>query len=68
MKSLRTLALLVSCVLPLACHSTPARTEVPCVCGQPAADFEGCAHHKCVKGERNADNPDCVCGTLTIPK
>jgi hypothetical protein len=32
------------------------------------ADVEGCAHHACLSGHRNPDNPDCVCGTLTIPK
>lgn len=66
---LRSLALLVLCSVPLACRSSGASMhEVPCICGQPAADFEGCAHEACVKGQRNPDNPDCVCGSLTIPK
>ena len=68
MKPLRTLALL-TCLLALGCRSNPARfTDVPCTCGQPAADIEGCAHEACVRGTRNPDNPDCVCGSLTIPK
>jgi hypothetical protein len=68
MKLPRTLALLVLCFVPPACRSTAAHGEVPCTCGQPAADIEGCAHSACVKGQRNPDNPDCVCGTLSIPK
>jgi len=68
MKVIRTLALLSLCVTAPACHSTSAHDEVPCICGQPAADIEGCAHHACLSGHRNPDNPDCVCGTLTIPK
>lgn len=67
---MKRVALLVFCVLPLACRSTPtaAKDEVPCTCGQPVADVEGCAHEACAHGKRNPDNPDCVCGTLTIPK
>jgi hypothetical protein len=60
--------LLVTCLLPLGCRSGGSRDEVPCTCGTPVADIEGCAHHACVKGMRNPDNPDCVCGTLSIPK
>jgi len=37
-----------------------------CVCGTPEADFEGCAHAACMKGTRNPDNPDCVCGPMQI--
>jgi hypothetical protein len=68
MKPLLTLASLVICSLSLGCRASGARHDVPCTCGQPEADIEGCAHEKCVAGERNPDNPDCVCGTLTIPK
>lgn len=68
MQPLRALALSVFCLLPLACHSSSARYEVPCTCGQPEADIEGCAHPACLRGERNPDNPDCVCGSLTIPR
>ena len=68
MNPLRTLALLVICLLPLGCRSSGSRNEVPCTCGTPATDMEGCAHHSCVMGKRNPDNPDCVCGALSIPK
>jgi hypothetical protein len=68
MRSLRTLALLALSLLPLSCRSEAKRTEVPCICGQPEADFRGCAHHLCLAGQRNPDNPECVCGTLSIPK
>ena len=63
-----SLALLALCLLPLSCRSGAQRTEVPCTCGQPEADFRGCEHHQCLAGQRNPDNPDCVCGTLSIPK
>jgi hypothetical protein len=67
MNSIRTLLVLAACLVPLACRSTPA-TTVPCTCGQPEADLEGCAHHKCLAGERNPENVDCVCGALEIGK
>ena len=63
---LRPLVLLALCVVPLACRSSGASAEVPCTCGQPAADIEGCAHAACLRGQRNPANPDCVCGPLTI--
>jgi hypothetical protein len=69
MKSLRMLASSAICLLPLACRSPAAeKDEVPCTCGQPQADIEGCAHESCLRGERNPDNPDCVCGSLKIPR
>ena len=37
-----------------------------CTCGTPEADFEGCTHPLCLKGERNPDNPECVCGPMKI--
>jgi hypothetical protein len=37
-----------------------------CICGTAEADFEGCAHPMCMKGERNPDNPECVCGPMRI--
>ncbi len=37
-----------------------------CICGTPEADFEGCSHPLCLKGERNPDNPNCVCGPLKM--
>ena len=72
MNSLRTLALSVVCLLPLGCRS-PSESqshddEVPCTCGEALADLEGCAHPACLKGVRNPENPDCVCGSLSIPK
>jgi hypothetical protein len=68
MKLLRTLALFSLCLTAAACRSNAARHQVPCICGQPAADIEGCAHSACLKGKRNPENPDCVCGSLSIPK
>jgi hypothetical protein len=68
MKLLRIVALLL-CAAPVSCKSpSPSYADLPCTCGQAAADFEGCTHPKCAKGERNPDNPDCVCGSLSIPK
>ena len=63
-----SLVLLALCLLPLACRSGAKRTEVACTCGQPETDFRGCAHHLCSSRHRNPENPDCVCGTLSIPK
>jgi len=37
-----------------------------CICGTPEADFEGCPNPLCLKGERNPDNPDCVCGPMKM--
>jgi hypothetical protein len=73
---LGVLLFLVLLLLPLSCRSgskneakhDALHAAAPCTCGQPEADVQGCAHHQCLKGERNPDNPDCVCGTLTIPK
>lgn len=62
--------LAVALFLPLlpACTSTPeADSAVPCRCGTPLGDLEGCAHADCLAGRNNPDNPDCVCGTLEIP-
>lgn len=49
-----------------ACKST--HEDIPCTCGTPMADVEGCAHPSCLAGEANPDNPDCVCGKLEIPQ
>jgi len=70
MRSITLLLALVACIAPLGCRSNDAAANdaVPCTCGQPMANMEGCAHPQCVHGERNPDNPDCVCGSLTIPK
>jgi hypothetical protein len=54
--------------LPSSCKSSDADAKaVPCRCGTPMADFEGCAHPTCRAGKTNHANPDCVCGTLEIP-
>ena len=45
-----------------------AASAVRCTCGEPETDFDGCAHPMCVKGERNPDNPLCVCGPMKIGK
>ena len=59
-------------VLPLAalgCRSGGgSAANIPCTCGTPEADLEGCAHPTCLAGKTNPDNPDCVCGSLSIPK
>jgi len=56
--------------LPLACTAPGtdrSAAEIPCTCGTPMGDLEGCAHPDCLAGRNNPDNPDCVCGTLEIP-
>ena len=55
----------------LACRSQPDASDaaaVECICGEPIADVEGCPHPVCARGERNPGNPECVCGTLSIPR
>lgn len=53
-----------------ACVATPEPTvevdlsDVDCICGQPLEAIEGCPHPLCIAGERNPDNPDCVCGPI----
>lgn len=68
MRSILLLFLVLVCSTSLACRSGAKHDDVPCTCGTPEADFHGCAHHLCLAGQRNPENPDCVCGTLTIPK
>jgi hypothetical protein len=53
---------LTGCVSPQTQAVTD--TAIPCTCGQPGTDWDGCAHSDCIVGVRNADNPDCVCGPL----
>ena len=56
------------CALPLACKSSSSsNADVPCTCGTPIGDLEGCAHPACMSGHNNPENPDCVCGTIEIP-
>lgn len=62
--------ILTACLaaLPSSCKSSDAEAKaVPCRCGTPMADFEGCAHPTCREGKTNPANPECVCGTLEIP-
>ncbi len=66
--SIFRLLLIASVYLPLSCKSNSAAAEVPCTCGTPTADIEGCAHASCLAGRTNPENPDCVCGTLSIPE
>lgn len=54
-------------LLPTSCTSSAPAEDVPCRCGTPLGDLEGCAHSKCRDGKNNPDNPDCVCGSLEIP-
>jgi len=72
MKNRLRLALLPAllCLLPLGCRSSspaPAH-QLACTCGTPEADLQGCPNASCLQGKRNPDNPDCVCGTLTISR
>jgi hypothetical protein len=68
MKNLRARWLLALLLLPLACKSSTPAEDIPCTCGTPEADIEGCAHALCLAGKTNPENPDCVCGGLSIPK
>ena len=64
----RLLFSLLLILSPLACRSSSSLREVPCTCGTPKADMQGCAHATCLAGKQNPDNPECVCGALSIPK
>jgi hypothetical protein len=71
MKNLRARWLLALLLLPLACKSSKSSAgaeDIPCTCGTPEADMEGCAHALCLAGKTNPENPDCVCGGLSIQK
>lgn len=61
--------LLGACLALGSCKSNEPEVDlssVPCTCGQPIAQIEGCAHPTCVSGERNPDNPDCLCAPLDL--
>ena len=64
------IVLLAGLALAGACKSTSSASvetnDIPCTCGQPEADFDGCANATCAKGMRNPDKPDCVCGPLDM--
>lgn len=68
MKHLLPLLLACAIGLPLACRSSAPAADLPCICGTPEADMQGCPHSTCMHGERNPANPDCVCGSLSIPR
>ena len=65
------LAALAAVALIAACKSQRAAADVdlsmvPCICGTPDEVLDACAHSRCVVGLRNPQNPDCVCGPLTL--
>jgi hypothetical protein len=70
MKNLATILVTALCALPLGCRSSSSAATsdvvIPCTCGQPETDLEGCAHPTCLAGETNPANPDCVCGTFSL--
>lgn len=70
MKALLRCSLALLLFLPLGCRSgsSASGADLPCTCGTAEADLVGCAHAACLDGERNPDNPDCVCGGLTFEK
>lgn len=63
-------ALLLSLVALAGCQSEDSDKETagdfPCICGTPEAAMMECLHPLCQSGEGNSENPDCVCGTLSI--
>lgn len=66
MKTLSTFLLAaVLTAVPTSCKSS--QPQIPCRCGTPMADLEGCQHPSCQRGTLNPDNPNCVCGKLDIP-
>jgi hypothetical protein len=73
MKTLSALLLLVTLAIAACKSPEPGSTEavdtsgIECICGQPEAQIEGCAHPLCVSGQGNPDNPDCLCGPLIHP-
>ena len=65
----RALAVLALIAVP-GCRSTSADPSEPellaCVCGDPHGNLLGCTHPLCVESEGNPENPDCVCGGLSV--
>ena len=53
--------------LPASCKSSEKAPDLPCQCGTPMGDLEGCQHSTCRNGKQNPENPKCVCGTIEIP-
>jgi hypothetical protein len=67
MKTIACLSLLLLAALPFSSCKSPSSEDVPCTCGTPMGDLEGCGHASCRDGKSNPDNPQCVCGNLEIP-
>ncbi len=67
-KELAVLPVLLLALAAACKSSSNGAAEIACTCGDPATDFAGCAHPSCIAGHTNPDNPDCVCGTMSIPK
>lgn len=41
-------------------------STVPCTCGDAMTAMTGCAHSLCAAGKHNPENPDCVCGPISL--
>ena len=70
MKTLSSLLLAAAFLaLPPACKSSSSSSaaDVPCTCGTPMGDLEGCSNPLCASGKNNPANPKCVCGKIDIP-
>jgi hypothetical protein len=69
MKTLIWIALaggVAACGSPSESDDSPVvESDVACSCGDAETSFHGCAHPLCVSGQ-GTDNPDCVCGPLSI--
>jgi hypothetical protein len=70
MSKMKTLSVLFLLTFALAgCRSDGSgqeSTDFPCICGTPEAAMKCCLHPLCLSGEGNPENPDCVCGTISI--
>lgn len=66
MKTVLFVMIALLATLSTSCKST-SDADIPCRCGTPMADMEGCANPICRAGKNNPANPDCVCGTIEIP-
>lgn len=66
MKSILLLSVLLLAPLGACKSSSTADATARCTCGSAETDFEGCTFPACMHGERNPDNPACVCGPLKL--
>jgi hypothetical protein len=64
--SILIVALTLACASCTSMGSSAPHQTMKCICGTPEADFNGCPNEVCAKGQRNPDNPDCVCGPMKI--